>query len=249
MAQAVRSSAGSGQPIRPAPPAKAPFFVGFYRSAIGKKYVMAVTGIIFMLYVLLHMVGNLKMYFGPADFNHYAEFLREILYPILPKSGFLWGFRALLIASLVLHLHAAWSLTVLNHKARPTKYQAPRTYVAANFASRSMRWTGIIVLIFVAFHLADLTWGWANPDFHYGDPYYNVATSLERVPVALLYIVGNLALGVHLFHGAWSIFQSLGWNNPRFNAWRRWFAAAFTAVIVIGNVSFPIAVLAGVVSV
>ena len=120
--------------------------------------------------------------------------------------------------------------------------------MAANFASRTMRWTGVIVLLFLAWHLADLTWGWANPDFVRGDVYHNVVSSLERVPVAVFYIVANLALGVHLFHGAWSLFQSLGFNNPRFNPWRRWFAVAFTAVVVIGNVSFPIAVQLGVVS-
>jgi succinate dehydrogenase / fumarate reductase cytochrome b subunit len=247
MAQAVRAPSGQAAPIRPAPPAKSPWFVGFYRSALGKKYVMAVTGIIFMFYVLMHMIGNLKMYIGQEEFDEYAEFLRHILYPILPESGFLWIFRIVLLVALLFHLHASWSLTVLNRRARPMRYQAPRHYVAANLASRTMRWTGIIVLIFLLFHLADLTFGWANPDFESGDVYDNVVASFERVPVAALYIVGNLALGVHLFHGAWSIFQSLGVNNPRFNAWRRWFAVAFTVVVVAGNLTFPIAVLAGVV--
>jgi succinate dehydrogenase / fumarate reductase cytochrome b subunit len=110
-----------------------------------------------------------------------------------------------------------------------------------------MRWTGIIVLLFLFFHLADLSWGWFNPDFVRGAPYHNVDASLSRVPVALLYIVANVALGIHLFHGAWSLFQSMGWSNPRFNKWRRGFATAFAAVIVVGNVSFPVAVLAGIV--
>jgi succinate dehydrogenase / fumarate reductase cytochrome b subunit len=253
MAQAVQPRSGSPArsapaPTKPASKRKGPFLVELYRSALGKKYVMAVTGIVFMLYVLLHMVGNLKMFFGPEDFNEYAEFLREILYPILHHGGFLWLFRLLLIVSLVLHVHAAYALTVMNRRARPTKYHSPRHYVAANFASRTMRWTGVIVLLFLAWHLADLTWGWVNPDFVYGDVYHNVVESFERVPVAIFYILANLALGLHLYHGGWSIFQSLGFNNPRFNPWRRWFAIAFTAVIVIGNVSFPIAVLAGVVS-
>jgi len=247
MAQAVRNRTAAVRTIRSAPPKKAPFLIGFYRSALGKKYVMAVTGLIFMLYVLLHMFGNLKMFYGPAQFNHYADFLRDILYPILPRTGFLWIFRTVLIVSLVLHLHATYSLTVLNHKARPTKYQAPRHYASANYASRTMRWSGIIILAFLAFHLTDLTWGWANPDFVYGDVYHNVVTSFERVPIAIIYIVGNLALFPHLFHGAWSLFQSLGVNNPRFNLWRRWFAVAFATVVVVGNVSFPLAVQAGVV--
>lgn len=247
MAQAVRTRTGEVRPIRSAPPAKSPFLVGFYRSAVGKKYVMAITGIMFMGYVLVHMIGNLKMYYGPVQFDEYAEWLKTIGYPLLPKSGFLWIARAGLIVALVLHLHAAWSLTVVNRRARPVKYQAPRHYVAANFASRTMRWTGIIVLLFLLYHLADLTLGWANPDYISGAVYHNVVASFERVPVAIFYILGNLALGVHLFHGGWSIFQSLGFNNPRFNSWRRWFAAAFAALITIVNITFPIAVLTGIV--
>jgi succinate dehydrogenase / fumarate reductase cytochrome b subunit len=135
----------------------------------------------------------------------------------------------------------------MNRRARPVRYQSARDYVAANFASRTMRVTGIIVLIFLAWHLADLTWGWVNPDFVRGEVYRNVDASLSRWPVALLYIVGNIALAVHLYHGAWSLFQSLGWNNPRFNDLRRQFAVAFAAIILIGNVSMPVAVLAGIV--
>jgi len=129
------------------------------------------------------------------------------------------------------------------------KYQSHRDYVAADFASRTMRWTGIIVLLFIAFHLADLTWGFANPDFIRGDPYHNVVESMTRVPVAILYIVANIALGIHLFHGTWSLFQSLGWNSPRFNKWRRGLATAIATIIVVGNCSFPIAVQAGIVSI
>jgi succinate dehydrogenase / fumarate reductase cytochrome b subunit len=227
---------------------RAPFFVEFYRSAVGKKYVMAITGVVGMLYILFHMLGNLKMYLGAPDINHYGEFLRELLVPIAPRTFVLWLLRLGLIAALALHLHAAYSLTVMNHRARPVKYQSHRDYVAANFASRTMRWTGIIVLLFIGWHLADLTWGWVNPDFVRGDVYHNLVESFSRWPVALLYIVANIALGIHLFHGAWSLFQSIGSNSPRFNEWRRWFAVGFAAAIVIGNVSFPVAVLAGVVS-
>ena len=163
-------------------------------------------------------------------------------------SRALWIMRFSLIGAIALHLHAAYSLTKMNHRARPVKYQSHRDYVAANFASRTMRWSGIIVLLFIGFHLADLTWGFANPDFVRGEPYHNVVESLTRVPVALIYIVANVVLGIHLFHGAWSLFQSIGSNNPRFNEWRRWFAAAFASVIVVGNVSIPVAVMAGIVS-
>src|SRR5690606_11658113 len=113
---------------------------------------------------------------------------------------------------------------------------------------RTMRWTGIIVGLFLIWHLFDFTFTGTGQTFVRGEAYDNLALSLERIPVAILYIVANVALGVHLIHGAWSLFQSMGWNNPRFNAWRRNFAAAFAAIIVVGNVSFPIAVLAGIVS-
>ena len=226
---------------------KAPFPVEFYRSALGKKYVMAITGIMLMGFVFAHMVGNLKMYLGAEEFNHYGEFLRELLVPIVPRTVALWGLRLGLIAAFVLHIHAAYALTIMNRKARTVKYQSQRDYIAANFASRTMRWTGVIFLIFLVWHLFDLTFTGTGYTFVRGMPYENVVHSLSRIPVALLYIVGNLALGVHLFHGCWSLFQSLGWNNPRFNVWRRNFAAGFAALIVIGNCSFPIAVMAGVV--
>lgn len=133
------------------------------------------------------------------------------------------------------------------HVQHKNKYQSPRDYVAASFASRTMRWTGIIVILFLFWHLADFTWGWVNPGFVRGDVYRNVTASLERVPVTILYVVANLALGVHLFHGAWSLFQSLGVNNPKYNKARKVFAWSFAAIIVIGNVSFPIAVQLGII--
>ena len=228
------------------------FFVDLYSTAVGKKYVMAISGIAMMGFVLFHMLGNLKMYLGAADIDHYSEFLWELLYPIAPKGVVLWILRGGLIFMLIAHLHAAWSLTRLNHEARPVKYQGPRDYQVANFASRTMRWTGIIVLAFLVWHLLDLTFGVVNATgtdstFVRGAVYDNIVRSLDRWPVSVFYIVANILLGIHLFHGAWSIFQSLGWSNPRFNTWRRGFATAFATIIVVGNVSFPIAVLAGIV--
>jgi succinate dehydrogenase / fumarate reductase cytochrome b subunit len=133
---------------------------------------------------------------------------------------------------------------MINRRARPEAYRSKRDYVAADFASRTMRWTGIIVVLFVVFHLLDLTWGPVNPDFVSGDPYHNVVASFERVPVSIIYVIANLALGVHLYHGAWSLFQSMGWTRP----WRRQFATVFAGLIVLGNVSFPLAVMFGVVN-
>lgn len=226
---------------------KAPFPVELYRSAVGKKYVMAITGVMLMGFVFAHMVGNLKMYLGADHFNEYGEFLRDLLVPILPRTVFLWLLRIGLIGAFALHIHSAYSLTRMNHAARTVGYQSKRDYIAANFASRTMRWSGVIVGLFIIWHLFDLSWTGTGATYVRGMAYENVDASLSRFPVAALYIVANLALGLHLFHGAWSLFQSLGLNNPRFNKARRNFAAAFAAIIVVGNVSFPIAVLAGVV--
>lgn len=226
---------------------KLPFPLELYRSALGKKYVMAITGIGLIGFVVAHMVGNLKMYLGPTEIDHYGEFLRELAVPLLPRTVALWLLRIGLIVMFALHIHSAYSLTMMNRRAREVGYQSKRDYIAANFASRTMRWTGTIVGLFLLWHLADLTWGWLNPNFERGAVYRNVDASLSRIPVAILYVVANLALGVHLFHGTWSLFQSMGWNNPRFNAWRKHLAMGVAAIVVIGNVSFPIAVLAGIV--
>jgi succinate dehydrogenase / fumarate reductase, cytochrome b subunit len=228
-------------------PSKAPFLVDFYRTALGKKWVMAVSGILGMLFVFGHMVGNLKMYQGAEAFDHYAEFLRELLYPILPRTVALWLLRFGLIAALLVHVLSAAQLTRQNMKARGVKYQSPRDYVAANWASRSMRVTGIIIFLYIPWHLADLTWGMTGADWTRGEVYDNVVESLSRPWNAAIYLVVAVAVAVHLYHGAWSIFQTMGWNNPRFNPWRRWFAVAFAGVMLVGNLSFPIAVLTGIV--
>lgn len=231
---------------------KRPFLIDLYSTAVGKKYVMAISGIAMMGFVLFHMIGNLKMYMGASALDHYAEFLQELLYPILPKQVMLWILRGGLVTMLILHLHAAWSLTRLNRHARAVKYQGPRDYQVAKFASRTMRWSGIIVLAYLVWHLLDFTFGTVNAvgtngTFVRGEVYNNVVRSLDRPLVAAFYVVANILLGIHLFHGSWSIFQSMGWNNPRFNNWRRAFATGFATIVVVGNVSFPIAVIAGIV--
>lgn len=256
MAQVVTSHRGPVTGTATKAKKRRPFLIDLYSTAVGKKYVMAVTGISMMGFVVFHMIGNLKMYAGAADLNHYAHFLQTLLYPLAPKGVVLWILRGGLITMLFLHLHAAWSLTRLNRQARPVKYQSARDYQIANFASRTMRWSGIIVLAFIVWHLLDLTFGVTNA--HVGtmvmdhgeeikDVYGSVVYTFDRIPVALFYVIANILLGIHLFHGSWSIFQSMGWNNPRFNKWRRAFATGFAAVVVIGNVSFPVAAMAGIV--
>jgi succinate dehydrogenase / fumarate reductase cytochrome b subunit len=228
------------------------FLTDLYGTALGKKYAMALTGIGLIGFVIAHAIGNLKMYLGPEEINHYGEFLRELLVPLLPRTVFLWLLRFGLVGMIVVHVHAAYGLTRINRHARAVKYQGPRDYQVANFASRTMRWTGIIVLLFIIWHLSDLTWGFANAigtdgEFVRGDVYGNIVRSLSRVWVSAIYIVANIALGIHLFHGTWSLFQSMGWNNPRFNRWRRGLAVGLATFVVVINVSFPIAVLAGIV--
>ena len=237
----------TGPPV-PEPGKQAPFLIQFYRSAICKKWLMAISGIVLMGYVLAHMIGNLKVFLGKGEINAYADWLRTLGEPAAPRTVVLWILRTVIITAFFVHIVAAYQLTRMNHKARPTRYQSPRDYAAANFASRTMRWTGVIVGLFVIFHLLDLTWGPANPKFVRGDPYDNIFESFERVPVAIAYIVANLALGIHLLHGVWSMFQSLGWNNPRFNIWRRYFAVAFAGLIVVGNVSMPLLITTGAVT-
>ncbi|MEO6571674.1 MAG: succinate dehydrogenase cytochrome b subunit [Ilumatobacteraceae bacterium] len=255
MAQTLRRGPVTGTAVDKRGKRK-PFLLDFYSTAVGKKYVMAITGIIGIGFVITHMIGNLKVYLGVVreangqrayDIDVYGEFLRDMLVPILPRTYFLWILRSVLIAAIVLHIHAAYTLTILNHKARPVKYQSARDYQVANFASRTMRWTGIIVLLFLVWHLADFTWGWLNPGYVRGMAYRNMDASLSRLPVAILYIVANIALGIHLFHGTWSLFQSMGWNSPKFNQWRKALAVGVATLVVVGNVSFPIMVQAGVI--
>jgi succinate dehydrogenase / fumarate reductase cytochrome b subunit len=216
------------------------------RSAIGQKAVMAVTGFVLFGFVLGHLAGNLKLYQGPEKLNAYAEWLREVGAPALPHGALLWTARAGLLLAVGLHIASAWRLTVLNRSARPHDY-AVRQVVQASYAARTMRWGGVIVALFVVYHLAHFTWGfaWVHPDFVPGDVYHNVVAGL-RVPwVAAFYVAAQVALGFHLHHGLWSMFQSLGWDHLRWNPWRERFAAVFALVIAAGNISFPVAVLAG----
>jgi succinate dehydrogenase / fumarate reductase, cytochrome b subunit len=221
-----------------------------YQTAVGKKWVMAITGIGLMGFVFAHMFGNLKIYYGADELDGYAAALKTIAYPFVPNTMVMWLLRAGLVVFFALHIHSAYALTRMNQRARPTSYSR-RDYIAANFASRTMRWTGIIIALFLVYHLADFTWGWANPDYVYGNVYANVVASFSNPVVAAFYVVANLALGIHLYHGIWSIFQTMGSMSPRFNPRknpiRRGTAAVFTIVVVGANVSFPLAVQFGIV--
>lgn len=222
--------------------------IEFYRSAVGKKWVMAITGIALIGYIVAHALGNLKVYFGPEEINHYGEALRDLGGSLVPRTHLLWLLRFGLLGAALLHVHAAYSLTQTNWKARSGRYR-DRDYAVVTYASRTMRLTGSVVLFFVIFHLADLTWGTApaaTDTFVRGEVYANLVESFSRTWVAALYGIANIALGFHLYHGTWSLFQSLGWNNPRFNVWRKRLAAVLTLAVVAINLSFPIAVQTGI---
>jgi len=218
------------------------WFPDLYRSAVGKKAVMAATGIILFGFVLGHLLGNLKLYLGPEALNSYSRFLRTVGEPVVPANVLLWAVRLVLIAAVTLHVLAAWQLSRASRAARPDAYVAG-TRIHTTYASRTMRWGGVIILLFVIYHLLHLTWGTVHPAFVPGDVYHNVVTGFQVWWVSLFYIAAQVALGFHLYHGLWSMFQSLGWNHPRFNLWRNGFAHAFAWLITLGNISFPVAVL------
>ena len=222
------------------------WFGSFYRSAIGKKAVMAVTGLFLFGWVFAHMLGNAKMYMGSEHYNEYAYWLTVMGGPAVPDNYALWIVRALLIVAVWLHIQSATQLTIMNRRARPLDYN-DRDYVVAGYASRTMRWGGVIILLFIIYHLLHLTIGTLHPDFVKNDPYHNVVIGFQVWWVSAVYIIANLTLGLHLYHGLWSMFNSLGLNHVKFNRWRRTFAIVFAVITTLGNVSFPIAVLIGVV--
>lgn len=240
-------------------PAMTTWFGDFYRSSLGKKAVMAVSGIALWGFVLAHMIGNLKYFAGAAGegvpalaggvpgsaINVYGEWLRGIGYPMMPHSGTLWLLRIGLLVAVAFHVHAAWALTVMSRRARPQRYER-RKGVQIGWAERTMRWSGVALLVFVVYHILHFTTGQAHHDFVAGDVYHNLVSAFSIGWVAAIYLVAMALLALHLYHGLWSLFQSLGWNHPRFNHWRRVFAVAFTLLITIGFVLVPLAIVTGV---
>ena len=218
-----------------------------YRSSIGKKVVMAVTGLILVGFVVAHMYGNLKVFQGAEKVNHYAEFLRTVGDPLVGYGQLLWVMRVVLLASVVLHMVAAWQLVHQNQESRPVRYRQ-RNNVQASYASRTMRWGGVIVLLFVIYHLLHFTTGTVHPNFVQGDVYHNAVWGFRVWYVSLFYILAMLALGMHLYHGIWSMFQTLGFNSRTYTRLLRGLAIVVAVAVVLMGISVPIAVLAGVVS-
>lgn len=215
--------------------------LGFSDSTIGKKVTMALSGVILLGFVVAHMLGNLQVYLGAAALNAYSDALHAMLH-----GAGLWLARGVLLAALAAHVASAVSLARRNRAARPTPYKvvAPR---ASSYASRTMYASGPILAAFIVYHLLHLTLGVAHQDFHAGDVYRNVVTGFSQPAAAGVYVVAMLALGVHMYHGVWSLLQTLGLAHARWNHLRHTLATLVAAAVVIGNISFPVAVLAGVI--
>lgn len=219
--------------------------VRFWHATVGKKAVMATTGGLLLLFLVAHMIGNLKVFFGAAAFDHYAHWLRTIGEPVLPFGWFLWILRAVLLGAVVLHIVAAAQLTMRAKSARPVGY-AGRTRVRGGYAARTMRWGGVLIALFVVYHLLDLTIGTVNPDFRTGEAFHNLAASLGVWFVTLFYTAAMAALALHIRHGLWSALQTLGVAGGRERV-TRWGATAVACVICGGFVIVPWSVLLGVV--
>lgn len=212
----------------------------FYQSVVGKKVVMAATGFVLCGFVLGHMVGNLQVYQGAAKLNHYAEFLQGL------GTG-LWLVRLVLLACTVLHVTAAYQLWRLKLDARPQPY-VKKAAIATTYAARTMVWSGPIVLAFLIYHLLHFTTGQAlGAQFIRGDVYHNVVAGFTNPAASIFYIIANILLAIHLYHGVWSMFQTVGVNHPRYTPVLKTLAKIYAWAIGLGNVSIPLAVLTGIV--
>ncbi|MBY8874851.1 succinate dehydrogenase cytochrome b subunit [Micromonospora sp. PLK6-60] len=219
------------------------------RSNVGLKAVMAVTGILLALFLIVHMLGNLKIFTGETSFDHYAHWLRSIGTPLLPETWYLWIQRAVLTGAVVAHIVAATVLALRARAARPVKY-AHRKKVQGSYAARTMRWGGVIILLFVIYHILDLTTGHLNPQGDPANPYGNVVADFapERWYVTAFYTLAIVTLGFHLRHGAFSAFRSLGQQTPKGERRARTAALVFAVALCAGYLLVPFAVLTGLVA-
>jgi succinate dehydrogenase / fumarate reductase, cytochrome b subunit len=214
--------------------------IRFYQASIGKKAVMAATGVVLFGYLVGHLAGNMQVYLGQQQMDNYAAFLHSM-------PALLWGVRLLLLVCVAMHIVASIQLTRVKQEARPVGY-IKKKEVGSSYASRTMMWSGPIIAAFVIYHVLDLTTGAANTvQFRELHAYENLVYSFRRIPVSGFYIVAMLLLGMHLYHGLWSMFQSMGFSHPRYTPLIKRAAAWVAILLVAGFVSIPIAVLTGLV--
>jgi len=214
--------------------------IRFYQASIGKKAVMAATGVVLFGYLVGHLAGNMQVYLGQEQMDNYAAFLHSM-------PALLWGVRLLLLVCLVMHIVASIQLTRLKQEARPVGYIKKKD-VGSSYASRTMMWSGPIIAAFLIYHILDLTTGAANTvQFRELHAYENLVYSFRRIPVSGFYIVAMLLLGTHLYHGLWSMFQSMGFSHPRYTPLIKRAAAWVAILLTAGFISIPIAVLTGLV--
>ncbi len=224
--------------------------LAFWDSTIGKKVVMAATGLALVGFVVAHMAGNLKIFMGETAFNHYAEGLRTVGAPFFGHGQALWAARIALLVAVGLHIVAATQLARRSWAARPERY-AVKESLTTSYAARTMRWSGVIIVAFVVYHLLHFTFGTvglpAGVAFSQENVFRNVVAGFSLWYVSAFYVVAQLLLGMHLFHGVWSMFQTVGVTNDAADRMWRTIAILVTLVVVLGNISIPLAVLAGAV--
>ncbi|MBP2323597.1 succinate dehydrogenase / fumarate reductase cytochrome b subunit [Kibdelosporangium banguiense] len=217
-----------------------------WSSTIGKKAVMGVTGLAMLLFVIAHMVGNLKIFLGRESIDHYAVWLREILGGLLGNEGLLWVLRLGLVACVALHMTAAIQLARRARRARPAGYQHRRR-IQGSYAARTMRWGGVILALFIVYHILDLTAGVLNPNGVHMAVYDNMVADFKLWYVVLFYSAAVIALGFHIRHGMWSAMQSLGASSAARQKAVQSFSFGVALVITLGYLSVPFAVLTGLV--
>jgi succinate dehydrogenase / fumarate reductase cytochrome b subunit len=220
--------------------------VRFYEAPIGKKFVMALTGVLLFGYVIAHLLGNLQIFAGQDQINRYAAFLHNPA-----NAGLLWGARLVLLWAVGMHIVSSIQLWRMKQAARPQAY-VKKDDAAASYASRTMMWSGPIVAAFVIFHILHLTAGAVVPLHEIGPNEPNVRANVVdgflNPAISGFYILAMILLCMHLYHGLWSMFQSLGFYHPRYTPMLKRGAAIVAILIAVGNISIPLAVMAGLVT-
>jgi succinate dehydrogenase / fumarate reductase cytochrome b subunit len=214
--------------------------LALWNTSVGKKAAMAVTGLLMVAYLITHVLANLLVFQGPGQINAYSKFLHG-------TGGALWVARLVLLAAVAIHIVAAVQLTNRRQAARPVGYAAGRDPQISTLASRTIRWGGVLILVFLVYHILHFTLGTVHGSFVEGDPYHNVAAGFANPLVVLFYEIAMVAVGLHLYHGIWSSGRSLGVSQPSPHPIRRQLALVLSVLVWGGFAAIPIAVYAGVI--